>query len=475
MKNIRNIVKALQNIMRKDPGCSGDGQRIEQLGWMLFLKILDDRERALENTEVPYYSTIQEEFRWSSWSAKVHSGPNDEDLPRFVSTKLYPALRNIPPNPSNPLIEVVRRVFENTNNYMRSGEFLEEVVKKINEIEFRSSSDRHLFGDIYESILAGLQNAGNYGEFYTPRAITDLLVELVDPQYGEVVIDPACGTGGFLVSTIEHIKSNSNKNMPYHDLGSFIKGEEFKPLPYMLCVTNLLLHDIGVPQIEYHDSLGNYNNESNSDLADVVVANPPFGASVSERVSNKFPIDLQTRESADLFLLLIIAKLKFNGRAAIVLPDGSLTGAGVKARIREHLLNECNLHTIVRLPNSVFQPYASVATNLLFFDKGKSTKEIWYWEHQFPEGVKAYSKKKPIQKEEFNSLKEWWHHRKENDHAWKVPMKTIKESGYNIDIKNPHIPEQDHQLSTFELVRQLAKSCKKSQELIAELEEELGK
>jgi type I restriction enzyme M protein len=299
---------------------------------------------------------------------------------------------------------------------------------------------------------------------------------MINPRLGEKVLDPACGTGGFLTSAIENVRKQDVKSVEnLSRLESDIHGMELKPLPFMLCVTNLILHDIEVPNVDYIDSLNReYTSILQKDRVDVILTNPPFGASVADRVETNFPQNFRTTESADLFLVLMVRYLKDSGRAGIVLPDGSLTGEGVKQRIRQHLLETCNLHTIVRLPNSVFQPYASVATNLLFFEKGKPTKEIWYWEHKLPEGVKAYSKTKPIQKKEFEGLREWWNNRAENEQAWKVSIDEIVTNRYNLDIKNPHIPAEIHAYSSKELLSMLHDSFRKSDEILTRLNKEIN-
>ncbi len=302
------------------------------------------------------------------------------------------------------------------------------------------------------------------------------MTEMINPRLSENVLDQACGTGGFLTSAIENIRKQDVKGVDdLKALETGIHGMELKPLPFMLAVTNLILHDIEVPNIDYTDSLNReYNTIGHNDRVDVILANPPFGASVASGIETNFPQNYRTTESADLFLVLMIRYLKEGGRAAIVLPDGSLTGDGVKKRIRQHFLETCNLHTIVRLPNSVFQPYASVATNLLFFEKGTPTKEIWYWEHKLPEGVKAYSKTKPIRKSEFDTLKAWWNKREESEVAWKVPIETLQENGYNLDIQNPHTPEPEHTHTSKELLEMLHSSFKKSEELLTKLKREIG-
>ncbi|MFQ5770561.1 MAG: N-6 DNA methylase [bacterium] len=475
MKNIGNIIKTLQNIMRKDPGVSGDAQRIEQLGWMISLKILDDKDQELELLHEDYVSPVPENVQWRNWAAD-DEGMTGEELQEFVDNTLFPALKNLDISNGNKRALIVREIFSGTNNYMKNGTIIRQVVNKLNEIDFNRAEDRHLFGDIYETILKDLQSAGNYGEFYTPRALTEFMTEMVNPRLGEKVLDPACGTGGFLTSAIENIRKQDVKGVDdLKLLEQTIHGMELKPLPFMLCVTNLILHDIEVPNVDYSDSLNReYTSIGQKDRVNVILANPPFGASVTDGVETNFPQNYRTTESADLFLVLMIRYLKEGGRAAIVLPDGSLTGDGVKQRIRQHFMESCNLHTVVRLPNSVFQPYASVATNLLFFEKGAPTKEIWYWQHKLPEGMKAYSKTKPIQKKEFEGLKEWWDNRAENEQAWKVSIEDIAQNGYNLDIKNPHIPEEEKTYSSAELLDLLEDSFVKSEKLLAKLKEEIS-
>lgn len=461
--------------MRKDKGVSGDAQRIEQLGWMISLKILDDKDKELELLNDKYVSPIPKKLQWRNWAAD-DEGMTGKELEDFVDGTLIPKLKNLDVSSGNKRSLIVREIFDGTNNYMKNGTILRQVINQLNQIDFNSSEDRHVFGDIYETILRDLQNAGNYGEFYTPRALTEFITEMVNPRLGEKVLDPACGTGGFLTSAIENIRKQDIKGVKdIKKLEETIHGMEYKPLPFMLAVTNLILHDIETPNIDYTDSLNReYTSIGQKDRVDVILANPPFGASVTDGVETNFPQNYRTTESADLFLMLMVRYLKDDGRAGIVLPDGSLTGDGVKQRVRQHLLENCNLHTIVRLPNSVFQPYASVATNLLFFDKGKPTKEIWYWEHRLPEGVKAYNKTRPIQKSEFDNLKKWWKKRKESDQSWKVSIDSIISNGYNLDIKNPHTPEEEHTYSSSELVNMLHESFLKSDSLLEQLKRELN-
>ncbi|MHB9011839.1 MAG: type I restriction-modification system subunit M [Ignavibacteriaceae bacterium] len=463
MKNIGNVVKSIQNIMWKDPGVSGDAQRIEQLGWMLFLKILDDNDKELEllqnlpRSRGKFKSTIPSNLQWRNWAAD-DEGITGDELKAFVDNELIPALKSLDVSTGNKRSLMIREIFEGTNNYMKNGTLIRQVINKINEVDFTASSDRHLFGDIYETILRDLQSAGNYGEFYTPRALTEFMTEMIDPKLNEKVLDPSCGTGGFLTSVISHhIKNKKLKNVSdYKLLEQNIHGQELKPLPFMLCVTNLILHDIEIPNVDYTNSLNReYTSIGKKDRVNVILANPPFGASVSDGVEKNFPQTYRTTESADLFLLLMIRYLEEGGRAAIVLPDGSLTGEGVKQRIRQHFLESCNLHTIVRLPNSVFKPYAIVATNLLFFQRGKPTKEVWYYQHKYHEGVKSYSKTNPLQLEELEPIKKWWKNRVESEVAWRVSIDSIIERGYDLDVKNPNTILEDNDETSIEILTRI--------------------
>lgn len=439
MANISGIVKTIRTLMRGDKGINGDAQRIEQMAWMLFLKIFDDKDIEMELLEEEYVSPIPSELQWRNW-AKNSEGITGDELLNFINMKLFPTLKDLSSANTNKRALLIKEIFEGNNNYMKSGTIIRQVVNKLNEVDFNNSEDKHLFGEIYETILKELQSAGDSGEFYTPRAITEFVTSMVNPKLGEVVFDPACGTGGFLTSAIEHIRCKDVQSIEDRlILQHSIRGVELKPLPHMLALTNLILHDIEVPDIIYDDALSReYTSITQKDKVDCVLANPPFGGNVSDGMETNFPLNYRTKESADLFLIMIIQYLKKFGRAGIVLPDGSLTGDGIKERIRKKLLEDCNLHTIIRLPSSVFQPYANVATNLLFFTKGEPTKEVWYYEHSIPEGQKAYSKTKPIQLKEFNSIKKWWNNREESEYSWKVDINTIIESGYNLDIQNPN-------------------------------------
>ena len=463
MINISGIIKSIQNIMRQDKGLNGDAQRIEQLGWMIFLKIFDAKDEEMELLcDDEYISPIPTDLQWRNW-ANNDEGITGDELLNFIDSKLFPQLKTLSTISPNRRVSLIKEVFEGNNNYMKSGTYLRQVINKLNEIDFGEESQKHLFGEIYETILKELQSAGNSGEFYTPRAITEFVTSMVNPRLGEIVLDPACGTGGFLTNAIEHIRKEGVNNLEQREkLQSTIRGVELKPLPHMLALTNLILHDIEVPDIVYDDALSKeLSSIKEVDRVECILANPPFGGNVGEGMETNFPAKYRTKESADLFLVMIIAYLKKQGRAGIVLPNGSLTGDGVKARIREKLLTECNLHTIIRLPNSVFQPYASVATNLLFFTKGEPTKKIWYYEHKLPKGQKSYSKTKPIRVSEFDELKKWWNNREESEQAWEVDIESIKKSGFNLDIKNPHREEEEVLKSSAEYLDMLHESFQK--------------
>lgn len=461
--------------MWQDTGLNGDAQRIEQLGWMLFLKIFSDKDKELELLDDNYTSPIPDAFHWvkekGNWAGD-DEGMTGDELLEFVDRKLFPALRNIDVSTGNRRALIVREVFEGNNNYMKSGINIRKVLNKLNEIDFNIAKDRHAFGELYESILKGLQSAGKSGEFYTPRAITSFITEMINPQLGEKILDPACGTGGYLTCAIEHLKAQANSVEDRKSIAENVMGWEYKPLPYLLATTNLILHDMEVPNIRFGDALDQpLSNFTEKHRVNAILANPPFGGIVANNNENNFPQNFRTKESADLFLILMIHLLKQGGRAGIVLPDGSLTGDGVKQRVRQKLLEECNLHTIIRLPNSVFQPYATVATNLLFFTKGTPTKEVWYYEHRLPEGAKAYNKTKPIQVKEFEPIKTWWDDRKESDIAWKVDIQTIIDRNYDLDIKNPTKQEEVHEYTSAELMELLHTSFDKSNALLNQLKE----
>ncbi|MYH61088.1 MAG: SAM-dependent DNA methyltransferase [Caldilineaceae bacterium SB0675_bin_29] len=428
---LSTTIKSIQDIMRKDVGVDGDAQRIGQLVWLLFLKIWNDREQELELLEEDFASPLvdvtwmeegetrtAEDLRWSAWAAD-REGATGDRLLSFVNDTLFPALKGM--EVETPSAEedarmsrrrLVRGVFEDAYQYMKSGILLRQVVNKIEEdIDFNDAANRHLFGNIYEQLLKDLQSAGNAGEYYTPRAVTQFAVDMINPRLGESVLDPACGTGGFLSCAIEHIRQQDVKTpVQEAQLQASIQGVEKKPLPHLLCTTNMIVHGIDVPTDVRHDNTlaRPLRDISMRDRVDVVLTNPPFGGMEEDGIEHNFPREFRTRETADLFLVLIVELLKPGGRAAVVLPDGTLFGEGVKTRLKERLLTECELHTIVRLPNGVFAPYTGIKTNVLFFEKGRPTTEVWYYEHPYPEGYKSYSKTKPMRIEEFEPEKAWW-------------------------------------------------------------------
>ena len=444
---VRTTVKSIQDIMRQDVGVDGDAQRISQLCWMFFLKIIDDQDQELELTKDDYRSPIPKKYQWRTWAADPE-GITGEELLTFVNDDLFPALKSLSASTKpGDRRRVVHDVFEDAYNYMKSGQLMRQVVNRINEIDFNNLKERQHFGEFYEQLLNDLQSAGNAGEYYTPRAVTAFMADRIDPKPGEILLDPACGTGGFLHMRKRYVKRPEDEVK----MQSALRAVEKKQLPHMLCVTNMLLHGIEDPSFVRHDNTlaRPYISYTQSDRVDIVLTNPPFGGREEDGIESNFPAHFRTRETADLFLALIIRLLKPGGRAAVVLPDGTLFGEGVKTRLKEHLMEECNLHTIVRLPNSVFKPYASIGTNLLFFEKGQPTKDIWFWEHRVPAGQKSYSMTKPIRFEYLQGCIDWWggpkrKGREEAPHAWKVTAEEVKARGYNLDIKNPHTVADDH-------------------------------
>ena len=448
--SVSTLVKSIQDIMRQDVGVDGDAQRISQLCWMFFLKIVDDQDQELELLKKGYRSPVPARLQWRNW-ARDPEGITGEQLTTFVDEDLFPVLKELPTG-SDPRARVVRDVFGDAYNYMKSGQLIRQVVNKINCIDFNNLAERQHFGDIYEQILNDLQSAGNAGEYYTPRAVTSFMARMIDPKPGETLFDPACGTGGFLTCAIRHMRELYVKRPEDESrMQASLRAVEKKPLPHMLAVTNMLLHNIEDPSFLRHDNTlaRPYISWGRDDRVDVVLTNPPFGGKEEPGIESNFPKHFQTRETADLFLALIIRLLKPGGRAAVVLPDGSLFGEGVKTRLREQLMEQCNLHTIVRLPNSVFRPYASIGTNLFFFEKGGPTKDIWFWEHLVPKGQKAYSMTRPIRLEHLDGCVAWWggverKGRAEGECAWKVGVEDIKAHGYNLDIKNPHTESNDY-------------------------------
>lgn len=472
--NLGGIVKSVRDIMRKDAGVDGDAQRISQMVWMIFLKVFDSMEEEREAEDEKYKSPLPEEIRWRNWAADSEGMTGDELLD-FVNNNLFKTLKNLAlDEKSDPRGFIVKQVFEDAYNYMKNGILIRQVINKINEIDFTSSQDRHLFNDIYEHILKELQSAGSAGEFYTPRPVTQFIVDMTNPKLGDIVLDPACGTGGFLISTINHLKRNIKSVEDKKVLEKTIRGIEKKPLPHLLCMTNLILHDIETPNIRHDNSLSRpIIDYTDKDKVDIVVTNPPFGGAEEEGIENNFPAEFRTRETADLFLVLIMKLLRDGGKSGIVLPDGFLFGEGIKTRIKEKLLSEFNLHTIVRLPNGVFNPYTGIRTNLLFFEKNsKGTKDIWYFEHPLPDGYKTYGKTKPVRHEEFEFEKEWWNNREDEKfkpYCWKVSKEELIKRNYNLDINNPTKPESEKELSKEEIIAKIEQNLNRTKEILEQL------
>ncbi|WP_404228292.1 N-6 DNA methylase [Acinetobacter venetianus] len=489
--SISGTIKSIQDTMREDVGVDGDVQRLGQLVWMLFLKVADDRENELATLALlegkTFKSPIPEKFRWRNWAAN-DEGMTGDELKDFIDNELFPALQNLAVENDDLRARVVQNVFADAYNYMKSGGLIRKVINQIQKgFDFNKSKERHAFGDIYEQLLRDLQAAKNSGEFYTPRAVTTFMAQMIDPQLSESVLDPACGTGGFLTSAIEHKRENYVQTAEDEKiLQNSIYGIEKKPLPHLLCTTNMILHGIDVPVQIRRDNTLSYPLISwgTDKRVDVVLTNPPFGGTEEQGIEKNFPSRFQTRETADLFMVLIIQLLKAHGRAAVVLPDGFMFGEGIKTAIKEKLMEDCNLHTIVRLPKSVFAPYTSISTNILFFTKGKKTEHVWFYEHQLPQGVKAYNKTKPLQLKEFDTLKSWWGKESDgfasriaNEQAWKVSLQDIIGRSYNLDIKNPHqvevhVKDPKELLAKYESLE--AEVAKIRQQLKAILDEALG-
>lgn len=427
---VNNIVKRIQNIMRQDAGVNGDAQRIEQMTWMFFLKVYDTQEETWEYKACregkTYVSIIPEELRWRNWAVDEKDGKalTGDALLSLVNDRLFPTLKNIEATRETPRSKaIVKDVFEDINQYMKNGTLLRQVINVINEIEFDDAQDRHLFGDIYEGILKDLQSAGNAGEFYTPRALTDFIVEMLHPRLGETFGDFTSGTGGFLTSALKYLEPQIKTAEDGKLYQNAVMGQEWKPLPYLLSITNLLLHDVEAPNIRHCDSLATKVTDfTGKDKVDVIGMNPPYGGSTEASVKSNFPMEMRSSETADLFMVLIMYRLKAGGRAGVIVPDGFLFGTdGAKLAIKTKMLKDFNLHTIIRLPGSIFSPYTSIATNILFFDneraedapEGYSTKGTWFYRLDMPEGYKHFSKTKSMKLEHCNPIKEWWNDRKE--------------------------------------------------------------
>ncbi len=463
MSSLSNFVKRLRDIMRNDAGINGDAQRIEQIAWMLFLKVYDAKEEDWEIDDDGYVSIIPEECRWKNWAYDDRSGKalTGDKLLDFVNDTLFPTLKDLAVTPETPIKKaIVRSVFEDANQYMKDGVLLRQVLNIIDELDLGDYEESHAFGEIYESILKEQQSAGSSGEFYTPRAVTDFMAKMIQPQIGEKMADFACGTGGFLTSWLKELEDKIQTTEDQEAYDSSIYGIEKKQFPYMLCVTNMLLHGIDIPQV-YHDNslLKDVLDYTEEDQFDVVLMNPPYGGSEKAEVKNHFPADLASSETADLFMSVIMYRLKENGRAAVILPDGFLFGTdNAKVAIKKKLFSEFNVHTIIRMPHSVFAPYTSITTNILFFDHTGPTEETWFYRLDMPEGYKNFSKTKPMKLEHFAPAMEWWNDRQEIsidgfDKAKKYTIEEIVDKTFNIDLCGyPH--EEEEILPPKELIQQ---------------------
>lgn len=456
--NIGTMIKRLQDIMRQDAGVNGDAQRIEQIVWMLFLKLYDAKEEEWEIIDDNYISIIPERFRWRNWAVDNKDGKalTGDELLNFLIT-LFNSLKELEVNENtNTKALIVKEVFEDLNNYMKDGVLIRQVINVLNEIDLTDFQTRHAFNEIYETILKDLQSAGKSGEFYTPRALTDFIVAAIEPEIGQSIADFACGTGGFLISALNYMRNNATDINSNEILNKSFYGVEKKSLPYLLCTTNLLLHDINEPDANHMNSLEkNVRDYDESDKFDIILMNPPYGGTEKKSIQVNFPNELSSAETADLFMVEILYRLKSNGKVGVILPDGFLNGEGNKAKIKEKLLNECNLHTIIKLPNSTFAPYATVATNILFFDKTGPTNEVWFYEHTVPKNQKAYSKTKPIQFEEFKDELNWMKNKIEKENVWKVSIDEIKNNNYKLDFKNPYKKDEVIEESLEELIQNI--------------------
>ena len=488
MSNLSTFVKRIRDIMRNDAGINGDAQRIEQIAWMLFLKVYDAKEQDWEFNEDDYESIIPENCRWCNWAADDHSGSamTGDALLNFVNNTLFPTLKTLVVTPETPIKKsIVRTTFEDANQYMKDGVLLRQVINIIDELDLTDTEESHAFGEIYESILRELQSAGSSGEFYTPRAVTDFMVQMIKPRIGEKMADFACGTGGFITSWLKALAPQIKTTEDQKAYSESIYGIEKKQFPYMLCVTNMLLHDIDIPQVYHDNSLQrDVLDYTESDRTDVILMNPPYGGSEKADIKSHFPDDLASSETADLFMSVIMYRLKKTGRAAVILPDGFLFGTdNAKINIKKKLISEFNLHTIIRMPSSVFSPYTSITTNILFFDKSKPTETTWFYRLDMPEGYKHFSKTKPMKVEHFAPAVEWWNDRKEItqdgfDKAKQFTAKQLTEElNYNLDqCGYPH--EEEEILAPMDLIQRYqeerASLNAEIDRVLAEITEKLG-
>jgi type I restriction enzyme M protein len=463
MSSLSNFVKRIRDIMRNDAGVNGDAQRIEQIAWMLFLKVYDSKEQDWDMDEGDYQSIIPEECRWSSWAVDDKSGNamTGDTLLNFVNNTLFPTLKGLNVTPDTPIKKsIVRTTFEDANNYMKDGVLFRQIINVIDELDLSDYEESHAFGEIYESILRELQSAGSSGEFYTPRAVTEFMAKMIQPKIGERMADFACGTGGFIISWLNQLAPQIKTTDDQTEYDNSIYGIDKKQFPYMLCITNMLLHGLDVPKIYHGNSLlRDVLDYTEDDQFNVILMNPPYGGNEKAEVKNHFPSDLASSETADLFMSVIMYRLKENGRVAVILPDGFLFGTdNAKVAIKKKLLSEFNLHTIIRMPSSVFSPYTSITTNILFFDRTKPSTETWFYRLDMPEGYKHFSKTKPMKVEHFAPVIEWWDNRQELtvdgfDKSKKFTVQQLSEVlGYNLDqCGYPH--EEEEIIAPMDLIQ----------------------
>ena len=481
MSNLSGFVKRVRDVMRNDAGINGDAQRIEQITWMLFLKVYDAKEEDWEFDDEQFESIIPPKLRWRNWAhvENQHDGLTGDQLLNFVNNELFPTLRKLEINSDTPIRQsIVRTTFEDANNYMKDGVLLRQIINIIDELDFGSYEETHAFGEIYETILKELQSAGSAGEFYTPRAVTEFMAKMIKPQIGETMADFACGTGGFLSSWIKELEAikdakGSISNEDSEKLYNSIYAIEKKQFPYMLCVTNMLLHGIDNPKVFHDNSLTKkLLDYTQKDAFDVILMNPPYGGSEKEDIKQNFPADLKSSETADLFIAVILYRLKKNGRAAVIIPDGFLFGNdNAKINLKKKLLTEYNLHTVVRLPQSVFSPYTSITTNILFFNNEEPTGKTWFYRVDIPDGIKHFSKTKPMKLSDFDDCVAWWNDRKEiadeegNPKAKCFTSQELIEGGYNLDLCDyPH--EEEEILSIKETIINYKKHSEATEEKI---------
>ena len=473
---IQNLVKRIQDIMRQDAGVDGDAQRISQLVWLLFLKVYDAKEEEWEFMDDNYESIIPEELKWRSWAPDNKDGKalTGGALLDFVNNKIFPRLKDLEVDEYTPQrAAIVKTVFEDAYNYMRDGVLLRQIINILNEVDFNDYQERHAFNDVYETFLKSLQSAGSSGEFYTSRVLTDFIIEMLDPRIGEVVADYAAGTGGFLTSALEHLRLQEETPEDRETINKSILGIEKKGLPYMLAMTNLILHDIDEPGIKRGNSLtDNVREVSDKNKVDVFAMNPPYGGVEGPGIQANFPSDMQTKETADLFIAMMMYHLKKNGRAGVILPDGFLFGTdGAKVNIKKKLLKEFNLHTIVRLPAGVFAPYTSIKTNILFFENKGTTEKIDFYEIPLPDGLKnGFTKTRPFMKKNIEGARNWYLSRENGDeNAYSVTIEEIEKRNFNIDIRNPLNVKEEESFTLDELMTDLKGKALEIESLLGDL------